>query len=290
MKKLLLSLAGLLMTYQISATTFLDADQRYKAQAEKLCAEKGIFKDTYTFNSARVILPLNEEIDLSKNEPAVFIACLHLQATGKLEFEQEPNGRLVLEQLLSPLQFFFDPNRFLFIIVIPATEIDTSIKEIVYKDTNSDGGDVPVIRVKNSNNKPYLSNPSGYWFDPEYTGMGFSFSQVSNGTYFAYFGYDQEGTPLWLMSDVYPESPTLNQPFKVDMYAPAKGNGANFNTAPHPVNGNDAGVFKWGKAEVTFNDCHKAVIKLTGENNEIQTFNISRLAYPNDIFCRVRKK
>ncbi len=102
-------------------------------------------------------------------------------------------------------------------------------------------------------------NYNGLWFDPALDGEGYNFVTTPNGTIVYFYGNDQNGNRLWLISDL------ISGPFggsgiiEVTMF---ESTGGTFG-APVP---SARGLSIWGTLTVEFSGCNNAETVLSGED------------------------
>lgn len=132
---------------------------------------------------------------------------------------------------------------------------------------------------------PTISSVNGTWYDPEYSGSGFTMMQTPIGFVMFYYGYKAEanGETLWLLSSTGPKVINKGETFTLDMLSGFLGNGGSLTTKPNTEN---SGTRIWGTTEVTFNTCNSGVIKLTNNDGITVTHNINLLAGVDELTCR----
>lgn len=120
-----------------------------------------------------------------------------------------------------------------------------------------------------------LNTVSGLWYDPELSGLGFNFIDAEIGLTGYYYGYDHNGSTLWLnASNSIKGNIVIGKTYTLNMNQPTVGNGANFNTRPTSA---ASGTETWGTLELTFNSCSAGIAVLTGDDGT-QSFNLVKLA------------
>lgn len=108
---------------------------------------------------------------------------------------------------------------------------------------------------------------SGLWYDPTYSGSGFSILASGAGLLVTYYGWDTNGGRLWLISDTGPKKITPGTTITLPM---AQGNGGSFS---HPARNPTT----WGTLTLKFNSCSTATATLNGTDGQ-QNQNLVLLA------------
>jgi CubicO group peptidase (beta-lactamase class C family) len=108
-----------------------------------------------------------------------------------------------------------------------------------------------------------MADASGAWFDPNSAGQGWNLVQTPSGLVAYFYGYDQNGDPLWLVgAQASQAEPGI--PLEFELLA---GTGGHFD---HPVPPSE--LETWGTVELVLDDCRNASAKLTGlDGSQIQT-------------------
>jgi hypothetical protein len=100
---------------------------------------------------------------------------------------------------------------------------------------------------------------SGLWYDPAKDGEGFNIISGEPGTVIYYYGSNDEGERLWLISDVLSNGINDGSTLKGKLY---EATGGDFY---HPEPSASA-LREWGTLEATFDSCNKANILLQGSD------------------------
>ncbi len=128
-----------------------------------------------------------------------------------------------------------------------------------------------------------ITDPTGAWFDPALNGVGFVLMQVENGSVMYYYGYDDGGKRLWLLSEVIDETWIKGEAKTLVMYEGKADANTNFTTPP----GTAPGTVEWGSVEMRFDDCNSGFAKLSGADGE-QIFTLTKLAVPSALHCTIQ--
>lgn len=100
---------------------------------------------------------------------------------------------------------------------------------------------------------------NGLYFDPDLDGEGYNFVTTPAGTIIYFYGNDQHGNRLWLISDLILGDFGEIGPIEVTMYESTGGSFA----SPVP---SARGLSIWGTLLLEFDDCNSAVALLVGED------------------------
>jgi hypothetical protein len=125
-----------------------------------------------------------------------------------------------------------------------------------------------------------LSAPSGLaglWYDAALDGEGYNVIITNGSTVFFFYGYDQSGERLWLISETLTNVPVLGTTETLTVYAAS---GGTFD-APKP---SAEALSEWGSLQVTFNTCTEATATLSGTDGD-KTSNLIKLAGITDSTC-----
>ena len=114
---------------------------------------------------------------------------------------------------------------------------------------------------------PYM-DLAGAWYDPETDGQGWNFVSAENGLFGYFYGFGESGGPLWLMTADPLTEIRPGEPVTWDLLFSETGS---FQQPTHP----DL-LDYWGEATVTFEDCERAQVELTGLDGS-QTQTLERL-------------
>lgn len=98
---------------------------------------------------------------------------------------------------------------------------------------------------------------AGLWYDPAFDGEGFNIVTTDGGTIVYYYGSDDRGNRLWLISDLIPGEIRTGVPIDVLMY---ESTGGIFRT-PVP---SARGLSRWGRLSLLFSRCDTGQSVLTG--------------------------
>lgn len=120
---------------------------------------------------------------------------------------------------------------------------------------------------------------AGLWFDPARDGEGFNVVQSDAGLTIYYYGYDNEGEQLWLITETTPVSITPGDATQIPMVA---GEGGTFDA---PVSG--AQLPRWGTLSITVGSCSSARFELDGRDG-VKRSDVVQLAAVEGNECRVR--
>jgi uncharacterized repeat protein (TIGR02543 family) len=87
---------------------------------------------------------------------------------------------------------------------------------------------------------------TGDWYDPAYNGSGFNIIQTTQGLLLFYYGWDNAGHRLWLISDIGPKQVNSGTPLVLNM------NQTNTNTGRFLTPAAPSTLTVWGKLTITF--------------------------------------
>ncbi len=267
------------------------------AQQENLC-----------FNSdgkLKIYLYSPTVMDLAKDHTVTFGKCADIglgadNITGyRVHYKEFPNKVIYIDlDLSSGLDFL--GTRYQEIIrqidvrsVLGHHFTDSNVK-LIFRSKNEDSDALGVndyqlmkafdLTIVNSvANKTPITDPTGAWFDPALNGVGFVLMQVENGSVMYYYGYDDAGKRLWLLSEVIDETWIKGEAKTLVMYEGKADANTNFTTPP----GTAPGTVEWGKVEMRFDDCSSGFAKLSGADGE-QTFTLTKLAVPGAVHCTIQ--
>ena len=131
-----------------------------------------------------------------------------------------------------------------------------------------------------SNWRQRASAPSGLaglWYDAALDGEGYNVIVTNGSTVFFFYGYDQSGERLWLISETLSNVPETGKTETLTVYA---ANGGTFDS-PKP---SAEALSEWGELQVTFNTCTEATATLTGADGD-KTSSLIKLAGITDSTC-----
>jgi len=124
---------------------------------------------------------------------------------------------------------------------------------------------------------PRLAAVTGSWYDPATAGQGFVLhSADENTTVFSFYGFEDDGKPLWL-TGVAGNMLETGYTTEVTMYINSGGNFGSF--TPDQISEEP-----WGTLNITFNTCSKATAEFDGLSGQ-QTMNMIRLAGLKGLEC-----
>lgn len=119
-----------------------------------------------------------------------------------------------------------------------------------------------------------LTGLSGSWHDPATEGQGWNFLAVENGLYGHFYGYGENGEPIWLITEEVVNDIETGTPVTYNLL---KGTGGSFGNPVPPEN-----LEHFGVLTLTFQNCEEATAEITSTlGNEIQY--LERFATVRDI-------
>jgi murein DD-endopeptidase MepM/ murein hydrolase activator NlpD len=98
---------------------------------------------------------------------------------------------------------------------------------------------------------------TGLWYDPAFDGEGFNIVTTDGGTIVYFYGSDDRGNRLWLISDLIPGEIKTGAPITVSMYESTGG------IFPTPVP-SARGLSQWGTLSLLFSACNAGQSTLSG--------------------------
>ncbi len=98
---------------------------------------------------------------------------------------------------------------------------------------------------------------SGLWFDPALDGEGYNIIYTTSGLLVYFYGYNDQGERLWLVSDIYTGELNFEEAINLTL---VELTGGTFAVPASPADNTSV----WGSLEITFNDCRAAVFKIDG--------------------------
>jgi murein DD-endopeptidase MepM/ murein hydrolase activator NlpD len=123
----------------------------------------------------------------------------------------------------------------------------------------------------NDSGPPLADAPlSGLWFDQSREGEGFNIVVTTGGAVLYYYGFNQDGQRLWLISDLVEGNLAMGKKSEVILFEAVDGEFS------HPVPSREA-LDPWGTATITPVDCSKIEIIIDGEDGR-KVSNTERLA------------
>jgi hypothetical protein len=109
---------------------------------------------------------------------------------------------------------------------------------------------------------------AGAWYDPTYTGSGFTITLTDAGLLVYYYGWDYGGNRLWLSSDIGAKEIMQGNAIALPMYETTNGNFA----APAAPGTKSI----WGTLQLNFSSDTQGSATLTGADGTL-TFNMTKL-------------
>jgi|GEM_PF-730596 len=104
---------------------------------------------------------------------------------------------------------------------------------------------------------------TGAWFDPATNGQGWNLMAAPHGVFGFYYGYGDNGHPLWLMTEQAIGEIELGEPITFDLLY---GSAGAFGDPVPPE-----GLTHWGEVTFTFDSCEEATAEVSGiDGSEIQ--------------------
>ena len=111
---------------------------------------------------------------------------------------------------------------------------------------------------------------TGLWYDPAFDGEGFNIVTTDGGTIVYFYGSDDRGNRLWLISDLIPGEIRTGVPVTVSMYESTGG------IFPTPVP-SARGLSQWGTLSLLFSACNAGQSTLQGADGT-KNSQITKLA------------
>ncbi|MEO8802541.1 MAG: hypothetical protein ABI304_05500 [Rudaea sp.] len=136
------------------------------------------------------------------------------------------------------------------------------------------------IDFPSSSDSAAAVNPNaltGSWYDPTYTGAGFSITGAAAGLMVTYYGWDKTGERLWLISAVGPSEISLGQSITLEL---GKTAGGGYATPAPPST-----IAVWGTLTLTFTSCTTATATLDGSDGRL-TESLTLLAGVENLGCQ----
>jgi len=110
---------------------------------------------------------------------------------------------------------------------------------------------------------------TGAWFDPATNGQGWNLMAAPHGVFGFFYGYSDDGSPLWLMTEESIEDVVPGEPVTFNLLYGSGGSFAN------PVSPEE--LVPWGEVTFTFENCGQATATMTGADGT-QTSELVRVA------------
>ncbi|QOC23011.1 hypothetical protein IC757_02275 [Wenzhouxiangella sp. AB-CW3] len=110
---------------------------------------------------------------------------------------------------------------------------------------------------------------TGAWYDPATAGEGWNFVATPDGLFGYFYGYGNDGNPLWLMTEEVIADVSAGEPVTFNLL---HGNGGDFSAPIIPDN-----LQHWGEVTFTFDDCDEATAEVSGEDGST-THALERVA------------
>ena len=120
---------------------------------------------------------------------------------------------------------------------------------------------------------------TGFWYDPLYTGSGFSVLTAPVGTILYYYGWDKSGRRLWLQSDL------ITTPVKLGTGASYALNMNQTNNGSFLSPANPSTLSNWGVLNIKFSSCTQGTATLSGIDGTVN-LNLSNLVSVLNIPCQ----
>lgn len=111
---------------------------------------------------------------------------------------------------------------------------------------------------------------NGLYYDPDKSGEGYNFITSPNGTVIFFYGSDEDGNRVWLLSELVTGNFTLNQSRQIRMYESTGG-------VWSLPKASGRGLSVWGHLNLTFTSCTEGVAELQGVDG-LKVSNITKLA------------
>jgi len=190
-----------------------------------------------------------------------------------------PGGQVAWEQTYTQDEFAFAPSVSIawglqFSTAIPegqytwkATYAGRSLSHIFYV------GNGPAVPAAVTANNAY----TGLWYDTDLDGEGFNVVTATAGTIFYFYGNDDRGNRLWLISDVVPGPIQAGGTITVRVYESTGGIFA------IPIQ-SSRGLSAWGILTIRFNDCENGQATLSGADGD-KTSQIVKLVGISGAAC-----
>lgn len=194
---------------------------------------------------------------------SVFFRDSLMGETANMEV-RDPNGI----QILSWTFDLEDAEHFAGLMVVWSVQFSGSEPSGAYRYRATYGGNAleHTFYIDSAPNPPPAATPAnnaynGLWFDPALEGEGYNFVTASAGTVIYFYGSDQFGNRLWLLSDLINGAFGTGAPIVVTMY---ESTGGSFAT-PVP---SARGLSVWGTLTIQFASCTSGVATLEGADGD----------------------
>jgi hypothetical protein len=111
-----------------------------------------------------------------------------------------------------------------------------------------------------------LADATGAWFDPATAGQGWNFVQTPGGLVAFFYGYDEAGEPLWLLTEQVLDM-TLGVAQAFDLLS---GQGGSFDVPVPPE-----ALQRWGTVELELASCRSGVARIAGvDGDQVQALQM----------------
>ncbi len=118
---------------------------------------------------------------------------------------------------------------------------------------------------------------SGLWYDPALDGEGYNIIYTTSGLLVYFYGYNDQGERLWLVSDLYTGELNFGETVNLSF---VELTGGTFAVPASPANNTSV----WGSLEITFDDCRTALFKIDGTDG-IKNSQAVKLADISGVLC-----
>jgi hypothetical protein len=118
---------------------------------------------------------------------------------------------------------------------------------------------------------------TGLWYDPGLDGEGFNIVTADGGTIVYFYGSDNRGNRLWLISDLIPGEIEAGKPIEVLVFESTGG------VFPSPVQ-SSRGLAAWGTLTLLFSECMNGQSTLNGMDG-VKVSQITKLAGVGGASC-----
>jgi hypothetical protein len=121
-------------------------------------------------------------------------------------------------------------------------------------------------------NTPTVANNAyaGLWYDMSLSGEGYNFIPSPSGTVIFFYGSDEDGNRLWLISETLPFDFEIGEDYEITMYESTGG------VWDSPI-ASGRGLSEWGRLNLNFSSCSAGTAELMGEDGQ-KISNLGKLA------------